>query len=424
MGYHRAREQEQTLSHVAVPEPSGNWKRLLAPYARAQNGKAAFQVATTAILFALNWYLMYLSLQGPYWLTLLLALPAAGLSMRLFIFQHDCGHGSFFGSRLANDVLGRVIGVVTLTPYRYWQRTHAIHHGSSGDLDRRSFGDIETLTVAEYLELSGWRRLGYRVYRHPVVLLLVAPAYQFVIKHRFPFDIPLSWRKEWASVMWTNVALLGIGAVAWATIGIGAFVAVQLPITLISGGIGIWLFYVQHQFEDTYWREHSDWSFEQAGIQGSSFYDLPGWLHWFSGNIGFHHIHHLASRIPNYRLAECFRQVPELHKVTRLTLLGSLRSANLHLWSEAEQRLVSFRRAPRRVVDRSLWSRTAGGRLRSTAWGRSASSSTTCRPGSTTTGRSRPWRERPEGRSTRCGSRSLRGATRRSRASTPSRPGA
>ncbi len=321
------------------------WNRLLAPYAKADNRRAWFNLVTTGALFALNWGAMLWSLRGPYWVTLLLALPAAGLLTRLFIFQHDCGHGAFFGSRIANNVVGAVIGLFTLTPYGYWRRTHAVHHGTAGDLDRRTFGDVALLTVREYGGLSRWGRLKYRLYRHPLILLVIGPVFQFVIKHRLPLDIPRTWKKEWASVMWTNLAIAGVVGLAWWTIGLGTFLKVQLPITLFSGTIGMWLFYVQHQFEDTYWREHPDWSFHQAGLQGSSFYDLPAILHWFTGNIGFHHIHHLASRIPQYRLKECFRQVPELHAVTRLTLSSSLRCARLHLWDEARQRLVGFRDA-------------------------------------------------------------------------------
>lgn len=319
------------------------WNKLLAPYTGAVDRKAWFQLLTTVAMFVGAWFLMLLSLKQSYWLTLLMAVPAAGLQMRLFIFLHDCSHGSFFRSRKLNNALGAAIGVMTLTPFGYWRRTHAIHHGSTGDLDRRGFGDVETLTVKEYEALSTWGKLKYRVYRNPVVLLGLGPAFLFFVKHRLPLDLPRSWKREWASVMWTNLAIAASIAAAWQLIGLQRFAMIQVPIVLISGTIGIWLFYVQHQFEDTYWRGHEEWDFHRAGIEGSSLYDLPAVLHWFSGNIGFHHVHHLASRIPNYRLKECYRKVPELQKVTRLTLWTSIKSARLHLWDEAERRLVGYR---------------------------------------------------------------------------------
>ncbi len=286
---------------------------------------------------------MYRSLAVSYWLTLALAVPQAFLFIRLFIFQHDCGHGSFFRSPKANHRVGALLGLVSLMPYRYWRRTHAIHHATSGDLDHREFGDVVTLTVAEYRARTVWGRLGYRLYRNVLVLLLVGPVYQFILKYRFPFDIPRRWRREWASVMWTNAGLALVLLVAWQTIGLGAFLKIQLPINLLGGALGIWLFYVQHQFEDTYWREHPEWDIHRAGIEGSSYYDLGRVLHWLTGNIGYHHIHHLASRIPNYNLARTFRAVPELRHVTRLTIWSSLKCARLHLWDPDGQRLISFR---------------------------------------------------------------------------------
>lgn len=331
------------MTGPSAASPALYWKRLLAPFSRPHAGRALFQLISTALLYAGTWYLMLLSLQVSWWLTLALAVPASFLLVRLFIFQHDCGHGSFFRSRKANDAVGSLIGVLMLTPYAYWRRTHAIHHATSGNLDLRSFGDIETLTVDEYLALSSWGRLRYRMYRNLFVLLLLGPAYQFLVKHRFPFDIPRRWRREWASVFWTNLAIAALVVLACWTIGWQRFLLVQVPITLISGALGVWLFYIQHQFEDTYWRENPEWDFHRAGIEGSSLYDLPSWLHWFTGNIGYHHIHHLASRIPNYRLKQCFREVAELQHVTRLRILESLHCARLKLWDEQTGRLVRFR---------------------------------------------------------------------------------
>ena len=316
---------------------------MLAPFKKADPRRAVIQLLTTVVPFIALWILMLLSLRGPYLITLLLAIPTAGLMVRMFIIQHDCGHGSFFPSPRANHALGFLLGVATLTPYRYWRRTHAIHHATSGNLDRRELGDVVTLTVREYRSRSRWGRLGYRLYRNPLVLLVGGPIYQFLIKHRFPYDAPRTWRKEWASILWTDVAIAAVLVAAASTIGLPAFLLVQGPIFLISGAAGIWLFYVQHQFDDTYWEGKERWDFHLAGIEGSSFYDLPAVAHWFTGNIGYHHVHHLSSLIPNYRLREAMEKTPELQHVTRLKFVESLRCLGLKLWDEDSRQLVGFR---------------------------------------------------------------------------------
>ncbi len=319
------------------------WTEILEPYARPSVGRSLFQVFNSAVPFAFLWFFMLVSLEYSYWITLLLAVPTVGFLVRLFIIQHDCGHRSFFQSQTANNTLGFMIGVLTLTPYAYWRKTHAIHHATSGNLDQRGFGDISTLTVKEYLALSRWGRFRYRVYRNPLVLFGIGPTYEFILRHRLPIGTPRSWKKEWASVIWTNLAILAIVAKMWKIIGIRAFLAVQQPITLLAGTAGVWLFYIQHQFEDTYWEKNDSRNFQAAGLEGSSYYDLPGILHWFTGNIGVHHIHHLSSRIPNYRLRQCLRENPELQQVTRLTLWDSLKCSRLKLWDEERRKLVSFR---------------------------------------------------------------------------------
>jgi omega-6 fatty acid desaturase (delta-12 desaturase) len=320
----------------------GIWRQLLAPYKQRSVRAASVQLFDTALPFAALWYLMVRSLAVSYALTLVLAVPTAFLFIRLFMLQHDCGHGAFFPSRVANGVVGSILGIVTLFPYGYWRRTHAIHHATSGNLERRELGDVRTYTVREYQAFSPMRRWLYRLYRHPLVLLGLGPTYQFLLKHRFPFDLPWAWKREWASVMWTNVGIIVAFAALAQAVGWRAVVLVHLPVVVLAGAIGVFLFYVQHQFEDTYWEHDHAWDFYSAGVQGSSYFHLPRVLRWFTGNIGYHHIHHLASQIPNYHLARCFQENPGLQQVTRLTLSDGLRTLSLKLWDEESHTLVGF----------------------------------------------------------------------------------
>jgi omega-6 fatty acid desaturase (delta-12 desaturase) len=264
------------------------------------------------------------------------------------MIQHDCGHGAFFRHRLANDWVGRAIGVVTLTPYDFWRRAHAIHHASSGNLDRRGIGDIHTLTVSEYLALSLWRRLKYRLYRHPIVMFGVGPAYLFILQQRLPKGLMRGGWKPWLSTMGTNVAIAVAATTMIWLVGVGPFLLVHLPIILLGASAGVWLFYVQHQFEDTFWAHDEDWKHHEAALHGSSHYDLPHVLRWFTANIGVHHVHHLCSRIPCYRLRRVLRDQPQLAAVGRLTLLQSFRCVRMVLWDEKRRRLISFRQMARR----------------------------------------------------------------------------
>ncbi len=315
----------------------------LARYREPNHGRSIVEILITVAPFVLLWASMWMSLHIGYWLCLLLAVPAGGFLVRLFMIQHDCGHGSFFRNRLVNDWVGRVIGVFTLTPYDFWRHSHGIHHATSGNLDRRGIGDIDTLTVREYLALSRWRRLRYRLYRHPLIMFGIGPTYLFILRHRLPVGLLRGGWAPWVSTMATNGAIaLVVGIMMW-RIGVGPFLLVHLPITVFGGAIGVWLFYVQHQFEHTVWSEDRNWSFATAALYGSSHYDLPAVLRWFTANIGVHHVHHLCSRIPFYRLPLALRQHPGLANVGRLTLGQSLACVRLVLWDETAHRLISFR---------------------------------------------------------------------------------
>lgn len=327
-----------------TPTPTASERQLCARFATPSLGRALWQLTNTLPAFALLWAAMAWSVHAGwnYGWTLLLALPAAGLYVRLFIIQHDCGHGSYFAGRRANEWVGACLGLITLFPFGYWKKTHAVHHGTSGNLDRREFGDVRTLTLKEYQARSRWGRLGYRFYRSMPVLLGLGPTYQFVIKHRVPFDLPLAWKKEWASVLLNNLMLLIAVAVCGLTFGWYTLLLVHLPVVVVAGALGVWLFYVQHIFEHAYWSRQKNWDSNQAAVSGSSYYDLPRVLHWFTGNIGYHHIHHLAPRIPNYRLRDAFESNALLQLAPRLTLRTSLECARMKLWDEDGGRMVGF----------------------------------------------------------------------------------
>lgn len=322
-----------------------SWSGRLAPYRGSDLTKSVWQLASTALLFAVMWELMYVSLGLTYWVTLLLAVPEAFLLVRLFIIQHDCGHGSFFRSARAADVVGSILGVFTMTPYHYWKRAHALHHATSGNLEKRGFGDISTLTVNEYLCRGRAGRFKYRVYRHPLVLFGIGAVLQFFVFHRLPTIAPREWRRERRSVLLTNLALAGFVVAMSVLVGLKAFLLVHLPITMMSCSIGVWLFYVQHQFEPTYWEHDANWAFDAAALEGSSYYELPSVLRWLTGNIGLHHIHHLNAGIPNYRLQRVLKECPELRRVTRITLWQSIRCVSLTLWDERSRTLIPFSRA-------------------------------------------------------------------------------
>ncbi len=319
------------------------WVNIVAKYHRPQIDKSAWQIITTIIPYLALWYLMYLSLDMGYWLTLLLSVPAALFVIRLFTIQHDCGHTSFFSSQKANDWVGMGCSLFTFVPYHYWRRTHAIHHAATGDLEHRGIGDFYTMTVNEYLGKSTKDRLKYRLYRNPLTMFIIAPVFVFIIGYRFDFLKRKNWHKERRGLFWTNIALLMLAVGMSLTVGWQAYLLIQLPITFIATCIGSWFFFVQHNFEEAYWAKDEAWDYTVAALKGSSYYKLPKVLQWFSGSIGFHHIHHLSPKIPNYLLEKCHNENPMFQTPVTLTLLTGFQSTNLSLWDEERKKMISFR---------------------------------------------------------------------------------
>ncbi len=337
------------MSTHSAARPYPAWFSELSQYTKSHTGKAVWQLLNTIIPYLVLWIgMIFLMLNNySYWITLALTIPAGGLLVRIFIFFHDCCHGSFFPSRRANKLVGYITGMLTFTPFDEWRRLHNIHHATSGDLDRRGIGDIWTMTVKEYRNAGAGKRFLYRLARNPIIMLGLGPVFLFLYSNRFAH--PDSKKEEKRSVLLTNIILLlYIIGLSW-LIGLKVFLMIQLPILLIAGAIGIWLFYVQHQFEDAYWTNNEEWDLMQSALNGSSFYKLPAVLQWVTGNIGYHHIHHLRPRIPNYNLQSCNENIAALKQVPPLTLGRSLRSVGLHLWDEEKQKLVGFRSAKNEV---------------------------------------------------------------------------
>jgi acyl-lipid omega-6 desaturase (Delta-12 desaturase) len=320
--------------------PERPWKAVVARYQRPAHWRAIWQLLNTLVPYAALWYIMYRSLAISVWLALPLAVLAGGFLVRIFIIFHDCTHGSFFRSRRANEWLGCLAGVLCFTPFYRWRWEHSVHHASAGDLDRRGTGDVWTMTVQEYLEASRWKRRAYTLARNPAILFVVAPLFLFLVIERLPTR--KEGRRERLSVYGTNaaIALMATGLV-W-LLGWKAYLLFQVAAMMVAGSAGVWLFYVQHQFEGVYWERGPEWEYEKAALQGSSFYKLPRVLQWFSGSIGFHHIHHLSPRIPNYHLEKCHRSEPLFQSVKPVTLISSLKSLGFRLWDEQQGRMVGY----------------------------------------------------------------------------------
>lgn len=323
-------------------------KKEVAPYEYADLRVSIRQIVTTVVpLFAL-WYMAYLSLSVSYWLTVPLIVLTSGFVIRTFILFHDCCHQSFFKSRRANDILGTITGILTMFPYRQWKYEHTVHHSTSSNLDKRGTGDMWIMTVEEYQEAPWWTKLGYRFYRNPFVTFGLGPIAVFMIKQRFnrKGKVP---RKERLNTYVVNIGIVVLYALLCWLVGWQAFLLIQLPVFYLAGMMGIWLFYVQHQFEDTYFEHDEEWSYVQAAVEGSSYYKLPKVLQWFTGNIGFHHVHHLSPRVPNYHLETVHESTPPLQKATTITIRTSLKAIRFRLWDEAANQFISFREYKRQL---------------------------------------------------------------------------
>lgn len=330
-----------TTSNSAL-ETAKDWVQVLAKYREPSSTRSAMEVAITLVPFVLLWAAAWYALSISYVLAFAIAVFNGAFLVRLFAIQHDCGHGAFFRSKHLSDWMGRALGVLTLTPYDVWRRTHSFHHSASGNLDKRGMGDVHTLTVTEYKEMSTWGKLSYRLYRHPLVLFGLGPSYLFLLQNRLPLGLMDAGAKYWMSAMGTNIAIAVVLGLIVYFGGLMPLIIVFLPTTLVAASIGVWLFYVQHQFEETHWDNEEDWQVHEAALHGSSHYDLPPVLQWFTANIGIHHVHHLYSRIPFYRLTEVLRDHPILATSQRLTIRESFACVKLQLWDEQKRRLLTY----------------------------------------------------------------------------------
>lgn len=328
-----------------VPAAAKDWVKILAKYREPNGWRSSFELGVSLVPFLVLWLVACLLADWSYFAAFLVSLLNGAFLLRLFCIQHDCGHGAFFANRQLSDWVGRALGVVTLTPYDVWRRNHSIHHSHAGDLGHRGIGDVMTLTVEEYHQRSAYGRWLYRAYRHPLVMFGLGPTYLFLLQHRLPVNLMKSGASYWVSAMGTNIGILAVmSLIVWLG-GWAALFLVFLPTVLVAASIGVWLFYVQHQFEDTHWDETDEWQLHEAALHGSSHYDLPPILAWFSANIGIHHVHHLYSRIPFYRLGEVLRDHQELATISRMTLGESWACARRDLWDASSRRLVSFKAA-------------------------------------------------------------------------------
>ena len=325
-------------------ENDRSWEKVIMKYNQPDLKKSIWQICNSVIPYLFMWYIMYRSLQYPYWITLLLSLVASGFLIRIFIIFHDCGHRSFFISKSANNVVGMIMGILAFTPYYKWHNQHRTHHATSGNLDKRGIGDVWTMTVNEYLESSRWNRFLYRSFRNPFILFILGPLLVVFVQNRIAGKKLI--KQEKLNIYFTNIMVLIMAVLISLLIGIKAYLLIQLPVILISHSMGLWLFYIQHQFDDVSWERENKWDYKISAIRGSSFLKLPSILQWFTGNIGFHHVHHLSSRIPNYYLEKCHYENEIFKEVKPIVLLSTFRALTLGLWDESKRRMISFRKIP------------------------------------------------------------------------------
>ncbi|MBL4870020.1 MAG: fatty acid desaturase [Robiginitomaculum sp.] len=340
---------ENTTQDKKVPS-ARDWMKVLQVYRTPGIRRSFFELGVTLLPFIALWIAAYQSLKISYLLSLVICLIASTFLVRLFIIQHDCGHGAFFKNKSLNNWVGRLIGVLTLTPYTLWRQAHLIHHSSSGNLDKRGVGDIMTITVEEYLARGPKGRFAYRLYRHPLVLFVIGPIFIFMLHYRLPIGFMKSGLKYWVSSLGTSLSMFIGAAILIYFIGFIPFAMIYFPIAIAAAIIGVWMFYVQHQFEHTVWSKDENWQMQEAALYGSSYYDLPWFLPWLTGYIGIHHVHHLNSRIPFYRLKKVLKDHAALANMKRLTLWESFKCVRLQLWCEQKGRLISFKEAMSKEV--------------------------------------------------------------------------
>ncbi len=328
-----------------------SWETVIMKYNHPDLRKSLWQIFNSVIPYMFMWYIMYRSLSYSYWITLLLSLVASGFLIRIFIIFHDCGHRSFFVTKRANNIVGMIMGIFAFTPFYIWHHQHWMHHATSGNLDKRGIGDVWTMTLNEYLLSSRWHRFLYRSFRNPFIMFTVGPLLVVLVQNRLAKKT-LTKQEKW-NVYFTNLMIFAMAGSVSLLIGLKAYLLIQLPIIFISHSIGLWLFYIQHQFDDVAWERDRNWDYKKSAITGSSFLKLPAVLQWFTGNIGFHHVHHLSSRIPNYYLAKCHYENEIFRDIKPIKLFSTFRALTLGLWDEANRRMISFRKIADHQADMS-----------------------------------------------------------------------